>query len=157
LRQSEGARLACTLTGPTQLKPFLARQLTTQFNIPRPEKKRRTVLNRHNINLSGHREHSRRKAECAWRSWYKSPIWKTIKRHRLVDEPNCRKCASEGKTVPASYVAHVEHHQGEWALFAKYDNTQSLCHKHLTEHRHSNPGSLVHQETFPDSCALGNR
>ena len=91
-------------------------------------------MDRHNINLSDHREHNRHKADCPWRAWYKSPIWKTIKRHRLVEEPNCRKCASEGKTVPASHVAHIEHHQGEWALFAKYDNTKSLCHKHLSQH-----------------------
>jgi hypothetical protein len=75
-------------------------------------------LDRYNINLSDHREHNRRKAECPWRAWYKSPIWKTIKRHRLVEEPNCRKCASEGKTVPASHVAHIEHHQGEWGFFS---------------------------------------
>ena len=101
-------------------------------------------MDRHNINLSDRREHNRRKAECPWRAWYKSPIWKTIKRHRLVEEPNCRKCATEGRTVPASHVAHIEHHKGEWAFFAKYDNTQSLCHKHLSQHRHSNPGNLAH-------------
>jgi hypothetical protein len=82
-----------------------------------------------------------------WRSWYKSPVWKTIKRHKLVEEPNCRKCASEGETVPASYVAHLEYHRGDWALFAKYDNTQSLCHKHFVQQRRSGYGSLGGQPT----------
>jgi hypothetical protein len=100
-------------------------------------------MHRHNIDLAD-REQSRGKAEHPWRSWYKSPIWKAIKRHRLVEEANCRKCASEGKTVPATNVAHIVHHQGDWALFAKYDNTQSLCHKHLIQHRHSGPGGLAH-------------
>ena len=99
-------------------------------------------MHRHNITLVD-REHGR-EAEHPWRSWYKSPIWKTIKRHRLVEEPNCRQCASEGKMVPASHVAHIEHHRGDWALFAKYDNTQSLCHKHLVQRRHSRPGGLAH-------------
>ena len=58
--------------------------------------------------------------------------------------PNCRQCASEGKMVPASHVAHIEHHQGKWALFVKYDNTQSVCHKHLAELRHSRHGGLAH-------------
>ena len=100
-------------------------------------------MDRHNVTLVD-REHSRREAEHPWRSWYKSPIWKTIKRHRLVEEPNCRQCASEGKMVPASHVAHIEHHQGKWALFVKYDNTQSVCHKHLAELRHSRHGGLAH-------------
>jgi len=100
-------------------------------------------VDRSNVVLAD-REHTRQKTEHPWRSWYKSPIWKTIKRHRLVEEPNCRKCASEGTPVPASHVAHSEHHRGDWALFAKYANTQSLCHKHLVQHRHSRPGDLAH-------------
>src|ERR1700745_3953492 len=92
-------------------------------------------MDQQSINLSD-RERSRRKPEHPWSSWYKSPIWKSIKRHRLVEEPNCRKCASEGKTVPACLVVHIEHHQGDWVLFARYDNTQSLCQKHLVQHKH---------------------
>jgi len=38
----------------------------------------------------------------SWRTWYKSPIWKAIKRHRLIQEPNCRLCAQEGRTVIAT-------------------------------------------------------
>jgi 5-methylcytosine-specific restriction enzyme A len=93
----------------------------------------------HNVKLAN-RDHS---SQAEWRSWYRSPIWKTIKRHRLVEEPKCRKCASEGKAVPATHVTHIEHHQGDWALFTKYDNTQSLCHKHLVRRRHSGPGDLA--------------
>ena len=93
------------------------------------------------INLASYMD-SAREAEHPCRSWHKSPIWKTIKRHRLVKEPSCRKCASEGETVPASHVAHVEYHRGNWALFATYDNTQSLCHKHFVQQRRSGYGSL---------------
>ena len=100
-------------------------------------------MDRHNIDRIDHREDGRRKAEHPLRSWYKSPIWKTIKRHRLVEEPNCRKCASEGKAMPASHVAHIENHRNDWALFTKYDNTQSLCHKHLIHHRHSSADGLA--------------
>jgi 5-methylcytosine-specific restriction protein A len=100
-------------------------------------------MDRSNIVLAD-REHIRQNTEHPWRAWYKSPIWKTIKRHRLIEEPNCRKCASEGKAVPASHVAHIQHHRGDWALFATYANTQSLCHKHLVQHRHSRLGGLAH-------------
>ena len=36
------------------------------------------------------------KPEQTCRAWYKSPVWKAIKRHRLSQEPNCRQCAQEG-------------------------------------------------------------
>ena len=45
--------------------------------------------------------HDARRNEQAWASWYKSPIWKSIRRHRLAEEPQCRECAIEGRTVPA--------------------------------------------------------
>jgi hypothetical protein len=69
---------------------------------------------------------------CAesWREWYKSPTWKAIKRHRLMQEPNCRFCAQEGQTVIATHVAHVQPHKGHWSLFTCYENTQSLCARH---------------------------
>ena len=70
-----------------------------------------------------------------WRIWHKSPTWKAIKRHRLIQEPNCRYCAQEGRTVIAACVDHVEPHQGQWSLFAKYENTQSLCARHHNSRR----------------------
>ena len=81
-------------------------------------------MDRLNINRIDQREDGKLKAEHPLRSWYKSPIWKAIKRHRLVQEPNCRKCANEGKSRPARHVAHIENHRNDWALFAKYANTQ---------------------------------
>src|SRR6476659_4383966 len=46
--------------------------------------------------------HDRRRVEqAAWASWYRSPIWKSIRRHRLAEEPQCRECAIEGRTVAA--------------------------------------------------------
>jgi len=53
-------------------------------------------MDRHNVTLVD-REHSRREAEHPWRSWYKSPIWKTIKRHRLVEDPIVDNVLAKGK------------------------------------------------------------
>jgi len=36
----------------------------------------------------------------------------------------------EGRTVVASYVDHVRPHSGQWLVFIKYENTQSLCSHH---------------------------
>jgi 5-methylcytosine-specific restriction enzyme A len=72
----------------------------------------------------------RRRGEPAWRTWHKSPIWKSIKRHRLAEEPCCKFCALEGRTVTASHVDHIKPHLGQWLLFIKYENTQSLCSHH---------------------------
>ena len=74
--------------------------------------------------------HNTRRAEPPWRSWCKSPIWKSMRRHRLAEEPLCRHCIIEGRTVAASYVDHVDPHRGQWLLFFKYENTQSLCAHH---------------------------
>jgi 5-methylcytosine-specific restriction enzyme A len=76
-----------------------------------------------------------RKVGLAWRSWCKSPIWKSIRRHRLAAEPLCRQCAIEGRTVAASHVDHVDPHRGQRLLFFKYENTQSLCPHHHNTHR----------------------
>jgi hypothetical protein len=70
-----------------------------------------------------------------WQAWYKSPTWKAVKRHRLIQEPNCRCCAQEGRTVMARFVGHVEPHRGRWSRFIQYENTQSLCAHHHKQQR----------------------
>jgi 5-methylcytosine-specific restriction protein A len=76
------------------------------------------------------RHDSKRRAAPPWRTWHRSPIWKAIKRHRLSKEPCCRQCAMEGRTVVATQVGHITPHFGQWSLFIKYENTQSLCSHH---------------------------
>ena len=65
-----------------------------------------------------------------WQAWFKSPTWKAIKRHRLMQEPNCRYCAQEGCAVIATHVGHVDPHGGQWSRFIQYENTPSLCARH---------------------------
>src|SRR6478736_848554 len=72
---------------------------------------------------------TRRGVEPAWRSWCKSPTWKSIRRHRLAEEPRCRQCAIEGRIVAASHVDHIEPHLGQWLLFS---NTRTLKASALT-------------------------
>ena len=83
----------------------------------------------------GRREGRTTKRVEPWREWYKSPIWKSIKRHRLVQEPNCRLCAQEGRTVIAMHVAHVQSHRGDESLFTSYENTLSLRARHYKQQR----------------------
>jgi 5-methylcytosine-specific restriction protein A len=85
------------------------------------------------------RHHRKTRSELPWRSWFKSPIWKSIRRHRLAQEPWCRQCAIDGRTVTASYIDHVEPHKGECSAFFKYENTQSLCAHHHKMHHRGNP------------------
>ena len=80
-------------------------------------------------------QHNTPRADRPWRSWCKSPIWKSIRRHRLAEEPLCRQCAIEGRTVAASHVDHVDPHRGQLLLFFKYENTQSLCAQHHNMHK----------------------
>jgi hypothetical protein len=65
-----------------------------------------------------------------WSSWFKSPVWKAIKRHRLSSERYCRKCRRENLKVPATHVDHCEPHFGQWQRFMAYENTESLCKRH---------------------------
>ena len=83
------------------------------------------------------RHNTKRRVKLPWRSWYKLPTWKSIRRHRLAEEPRCRQCTIEGRTVAASHVDHINPHLGQWLLFFKYENTQSLCahHHHMHKHR----------------------
>ena len=84
---------------------------------------------------AGSWHHATRRAEPLWRSWCKSPIWKSIRRHRLAVEPRCRQCAIEGRAVAASHVDHINPHLGQGLLFFKYENTQSLCAHHHNMHK----------------------
>ena len=84
---------------------------------------------------AGSWHHATGRAEPLWRSWCKSPIWKSIRRHRLTEEPQCRQCAIEGRTIVASHVDHITPHLGQWLLFFKYENTQSLCAHHHNMHK----------------------
>ena len=84
---------------------------------------------------TGSWHHATGRAEPLWRSWCKSPIWKSIRRHRLAEEPQCRQCAIEGRTIVASHVDHITPHLGQWLLFFKYENTQSLCAHHHNMHK----------------------
>ena len=42
---------------------------------------------------------------------------------------------SRGRTVAASHVDHITPHLGQWLLFFKYENTQSLCARHHNMHK----------------------
>ena len=96
-------------------------------------------MTQHSISPKLERDRSRhdtRRNEQPWDRWYRSPIWKSIRRHRLAEEPQCRECAIEGRTIPANQVDHIEPHRGEWSLFMQYENTQSLCLHHHKAHRY---------------------
>ncbi len=93
-------------------------------------------MTQHSLSPKVERDRSRNDEQAARASWYRSPVWKSIRRHRLTEEPQCRECAIEGRTVAASHVDHVEPHRGDWSLFMQYENTQSLCVRHHKAHRY---------------------
>src|SRR6185503_14751085 len=93
------------------------------------------VMPHHNAALTidlGPWEHHTRRADPPGRSWCKSPIWKSIRRHRLAAEPLCRQCAIEGRTVAASHVDHVNPHHDQWLLFFKYERILKACARTTT-------------------------
>lgn len=74
--------------------------------------------------------HDARRRQRPYRRWYSTRTWKLIRAQRLAEEPLCRMCRKEGHTTAATIVDHIKKHNGNWDLFADYDNTQSLCKTH---------------------------
>ena len=90
-------------------------------------------------------------AEHSWRAWYKSPTWKAIKRHRLIQERNCRHCSQEGRTVIATHVDHVEPHRGQWPRFA---NMRTLKASALAITTHIGDQEGLRSRDLPVDCKL---
>ena len=100
---------------------------------------------------------TKRRVEPLWRFWCRSPTWKSIRRHRLAEEPQCRQCAIEGRKVAASYVDHVKPHLDQWSLFFQYENTQSLCAHHHNVHKHQQARQLHLKPAEPSNLSLDPR
>ncbi len=66
------------------------------------------------------------KPRAAWRGWYSTPEWQTIRARQLRLEPRCRTCAEAGVLTPATVVDHITRHRGDRRLFFS-GPFQSLC------------------------------
>ena len=64
-----------------------------------------------------------------------SPIWKSIRRHGLAEEPQCRECAIEGRTIPANQVPTVS---GRFSCNTRTPKAYVVAAKRL-----GLPGSLI--------------
>ena len=72
-----------------------------------------------------------------WQRWYGLAVWQKLRKLRLASEPLCRMCEAENRSTTATVCDHVTPHRGDWALFADYDNTQSLCASHHNHRKQS--------------------
>ena len=80
----------------------------------------------------------------AYRAWYKTTIWKQIRRNHLAAYPLCRMCEQEGRTTPATVCDHIKQHGGDWSLFVT-GPFQSLCKP--CHDRHAQRRDRTGQET----------
>jgi hypothetical protein len=96
-----------------------------------------------------------RRGEPLWRSWCKSPTWKSIRRHRLAEEPRCRQCAIEGRTVAASQVDHIEPHLGQWLRAEAHRSHTRVDSKHTRAEAHSSRTWEGSRHTAQDSRSAG--
>lgn len=71
----------------------------------------------------------RSKEAQAYRHLYNTALWQAIRKEQLENEPYCKFCSEEGKTVIATIVDHVVPHKGDPHLFF-YGKKQSLCKPH---------------------------
>jgi len=60
---------------------------------------------------------------------YRTALWREdLRPGQLLREPFCRACAARGLRVEATDVDHIVDHKGDWELFCRRDNLESLCH-----------------------------
>ena len=62
--------------------------------------------------------------------YYQSSYWQTKRRWQLRRQPFCVECKKENTLTFATVADHIIPHKGDWALFCKDDNLQSLCSYH---------------------------
>src|SRR5690349_14617809 len=66
-----------------------------------------------------------------WHGWYGLAVWKRLRQLRLHRNPYCQWPGC--RPYPATAVDHIIPHRGDWALFLKLENTQSLCAHHHSQ------------------------
>lgn len=74
-------------------------------------------------------------AAQAYRSLYRTPEWRALKKRRLEAEPLCRTCARLGRSTPATVCDHIRPHRGDRVLFFDLANTQALCETHHSSNK----------------------
>ena len=73
--------------------------------------------------------------------------WKRLRAGQLARQPLCQRCLSLDIVTEAKDVDHIVSHKGDWSLFSRQSNLQSLCrrcHSYKTqqEAKAHAPGSL---------------
>lgn len=72
------------------------------------------------------REHQRPNWDV--RRWYRTDLWLRLRALVLQEEPICKLCLVQGRTVPSTDVDHIVKHEGKHERFFDRNNLQGLCH-----------------------------
>ena len=59
-------------------------------------------------------------------AWYTHASWRRRRKRQLAQEPFCRLCLAQGRSIAATVVDHVIAHRGDRNAF-KHGALQSLC------------------------------
>jgi 5-methylcytosine-specific restriction protein A len=62
-----------------------------------------------------------------YEAWYARGLWIATRSHKLMESPLCEECLRKGIQTKAAEVDHIIPHRGDWSLFIRYSNLQSLC------------------------------
>lgn len=73
----------------------------------------------------------------AYRRWYFTARWRSLRADQLRRAPCCSMCRAMDRTTPATVVDHRRPHRGNPTLFFDPGNLDSLCKPHhdTTKHR----------------------
>lgn len=75
--------------------------------------------------------------------FYSTQAWRTVRRNKLMSDPMCEVCASEGRITKADMVHHIIELRTPiigWEHRLDRDNLQSICYEchNKVEHEYSN-------------------
>lgn len=61
---------------------------------------------------------------------YRTARWRRLRASKLLEDPFCAHCRTEGRRRPWDELDHVIPHKGDLQLFWDEGNLQGLCRKH---------------------------
>jgi 5-methylcytosine-specific restriction protein A len=76
---------------------------------------------------SGAVQQEQQRPNYAFRRWYRTQQWRSVRVQVLYEEPCCQECLRAGHTTPATEVDHIAPHGGDLVRFFDRTNLQGLC------------------------------
>ena len=83
-----------------------------------------------------HNRYDAEKRDLNAAKFYKSYAWKKLRAAKYRRNPNCERCAKDGRETPTETIHHIQERLIRPDLALDMNNLESLCHScHNREHK----------------------